>query len=457
MAASLVEPSGSPARPKCKVCTLAAATYTCPRCNLPYCSLSCYKQHGNDCTEDFYREQAQGELQGQTVSREERARMQDALQRLNNLDNASETSSEQGESSEQEENSSAPLSKKQRQAVEALAEKISQGMQISEEDLSPEELRRFQQGLASGQLGSLLQPWQPWWLSGAASRLRLTPGGTRAVQPLDGPSSPQMDVSSSPSVLSAQLQESPAAVISAADAAVPEPPRESLPSLSMLTKAQPSPLLRWQLLEIVYAYCCTLRVFHGDWQDEPEEAVEMAQALAPTLAPTPISSPASAEDALLGCLLRAAHPGQLGFAGLPKWRGRLDRVARPFVKYPYTRPLVKARGMDLYLYLPVEEGLGSRKQKDVDHVPTGWINWEDDEHHFLKLQDEGDSTMGWALVTACAVMMVLPMHGNSGDLVRTRHPTGHRSASAPVKWKPKIPENENHPYKEYFGIVRVYR
>ena len=38
----------------------------------------------------------------------------------------------------------------------------------------------------------------------------------------------------------------------------------------------------------------------------------MAQALAPTLAPTPISSPASAEDALLGCLLRAAHPGQLG-------------------------------------------------------------------------------------------------------------------------------------------------
>ena len=93
---------------------------------------------------------------------------------------------------------------------------------------------------------------------------------TRKTYRADGPSSPQMDVSSSPSVLSAQLQESPAAVISAADAAVPEPPRESLPSLSMLTKAQPSPLLRWQLLEIVYAYCCTLRVFHGDWQDESE-------------------------------------------------------------------------------------------------------------------------------------------------------------------------------------------
>ena len=64
---------------------------------------------------------------------------------------------------------------------------LVQGMQISDQDLSPEELRSFQQGLASGQLGRLLQPWQPWWLSGAAARLRLTPGGTRAVQPIGKP------------------------------------------------------------------------------------------------------------------------------------------------------------------------------------------------------------------------------------------------------------------------------
>ena len=27
----------------------------CPRCNLQYCSLDCYKKHGNRCTESFYR------------------------------------------------------------------------------------------------------------------------------------------------------------------------------------------------------------------------------------------------------------------------------------------------------------------------------------------------------------------------------------------------------------------
>ena len=59
-----------------------------------------------------------------------------------------------------------------------------QGMAISEEDLSPEDMRAFQQELASGQLGSLLQPWHPWWLSEAAARLSLTARGTRAVQPI---------------------------------------------------------------------------------------------------------------------------------------------------------------------------------------------------------------------------------------------------------------------------------
>lgn len=36
-------------------CLRQYARYTCPRCNLAYCSLPCYKQHGEQCTESFYR------------------------------------------------------------------------------------------------------------------------------------------------------------------------------------------------------------------------------------------------------------------------------------------------------------------------------------------------------------------------------------------------------------------
>ncbi len=65
-------------------------------------------------------------------------------------------------------------------------------------------------------------------------------------------------------------REAAPAVVKPSDAAVPEPPHEALPGLASLTKAQPSPLLRWQLLEVLYAYCCSLRIFHGDWQQEPQ-------------------------------------------------------------------------------------------------------------------------------------------------------------------------------------------
>ena len=43
-------PAAAPAR-----CVRAAAAYTCPRCNAPYCGLDCYKRHGQHCTEAFYR------------------------------------------------------------------------------------------------------------------------------------------------------------------------------------------------------------------------------------------------------------------------------------------------------------------------------------------------------------------------------------------------------------------
>lgn len=80
----------------------------------------------------------------------------------------------------------------------------------------------------------------------------------------------QGSLDSSHGAVRAQLQEAPVRAISAADDAVPEPPREALPSLASLTRTHPSPLLRWQLLEILYAYCCTLRTFHGDWHEEPQ-------------------------------------------------------------------------------------------------------------------------------------------------------------------------------------------
>ena len=47
--------------------------------------------------------------------------------------------------------------------------------------------------------------------------------------------------------------------------AIPEAPETTLPRLAALSRAPPSLLLQWQLLEILYAYCSTMHLFQGDW------------------------------------------------------------------------------------------------------------------------------------------------------------------------------------------------
>lgn len=92
---------------------------------------------------------------------------------------------------------------------------------------------------------------------------------------------------------------------------IPEPLTEPLPALRSLTAAQPSPTLGWQLLDILYAYCCTMRVYHGDPRVDPAEAAATALALSASLKPPEAGAGAgpasSAETALLECLVCAAR------------------------------------------------------------------------------------------------------------------------------------------------------
>ena len=49
---------------------------------------------------------------------------------------------------------------------------------------------------------------------------------------------------------------------------IPDPPESALPRLGALSKAAPSPLLQWQLLEILYAYCTAMHLYQGDWASD---------------------------------------------------------------------------------------------------------------------------------------------------------------------------------------------
>ena len=49
---------------------------------------------------------------------------------------------------------------------------------------------------------------------------------------------------------------------------IPEPPEDALPRLAALSSAIPSPLLQWQLVEILYAYCTVMQLYQGAWASD---------------------------------------------------------------------------------------------------------------------------------------------------------------------------------------------
>lgn len=76
-------PDGS-AQQVCGLCLSKPYSYTCPRCNIMYCSLACYRSPAHSgCSEEFYKESVLEELRNTGMTEKEaRQKMQDILLRV---------------------------------------------------------------------------------------------------------------------------------------------------------------------------------------------------------------------------------------------------------------------------------------------------------------------------------------------------------------------------------------
>lgn len=221
-----MEPAGP-----CGFCPVGEAQptrYTCPRCNVPYCSLRCYRAHGT-CAEDFYRDQVLGELRGRSASP---SRLAGALRRLREQREAEDEPEEAG----------------------LRPGPAPGGLSGLWERLAPAEKAAFERLLSRGEAGRLLPPWRPWWWGRGAGPLLL--------EELDG----------APGSTPAELEAAPArtAPESGKDAAPGDapgtgppavPPR--IPALASLSRCPVSPLVRYQLPNVLFAYAHTLALYHG--------------------------------------------------------------------------------------------------------------------------------------------------------------------------------------------------
>ncbi|CAH0377709.1 unnamed protein product [Pelagomonas calceolata] len=56
------EPTPATANNACSVCQANAGRYACPRCGATYCSLECFRNHGDRCSEGFFKERVKAAL-----------------------------------------------------------------------------------------------------------------------------------------------------------------------------------------------------------------------------------------------------------------------------------------------------------------------------------------------------------------------------------------------------------
>ncbi|XP_051149539.1 uncharacterized protein LOC127264156 isoform X2 [Andrographis paniculata] len=275
----------------CRVCEKQFSQYTCPRCNVRYCSLHCYKSHNIRCTESFMRENVMEELQQVRPNEQSKSKMLDILKRFHEEE---ETDSMDGEDS--------PLS-------EQTIQKILSGDQVSFDDLSIEEKKYFQRAVASGELSKLIKPWDPWWLRPSAKFVSLSPDGSQLIQSI---SKDEPGESSRNDTDSDQLHN------------IPPGPETPLPPISKLTTSGPSPLLTIHLVDILFSYCFTLRLYNGDWRADPLESATVVLSISSVLGQG--DQPETIFEALSHCLEQTCSAQFRHMGGLQFGFGIIDDI-----------------------------------------------------------------------------------------------------------------------------------
>ncbi|KAG8748592.1 hypothetical protein FRC12_013831 [Ceratobasidium sp. 428] len=156
-----IVPSGT--NSPCGICRRQFAKYTCPACNLQYCSLTCYRSESHSgCTETFYKTALAEQIQGEpTRSNQEKQQMLELLKRFE--EEAAEDEDEEGD-------------------INNIASRL-QGVDLDSADhnalwerLTEEEKHKFHEIMAnptSEELKRLLETSElvekPWWDSETAS------------------------------------------------------------------------------------------------------------------------------------------------------------------------------------------------------------------------------------------------------------------------------------------------
>lgn len=253
----------------CAICTKQYSKYSCPRCNIHYCSTVCYKNHGSSCTEDFYQELVGADMKTTKASEEDRKKMIETLQRIRDQDAGGQHDSGSDEGDEddedQDEGDGTPQEEKEEAMLQLQNLALAEADDLTLDQLTAAQRKRFLRDVARGEVSKTVAPWHPWWEPG----LQDTQAG--AFSPPRPPLVQDLDMDA----LSQSLHERDA----------PDVPDGSL-LLPAAATGNASPLVGNSVVDLLVAYCHVSRVYNGDLQWAALEAADSILGLCPCLSRT---------------------------------------------------------------------------------------------------------------------------------------------------------------------------
>lgn len=271
----------------CMLCNCKPACYTCPRCNLHYCGVACYRSPDHSvCSEEFYKEAVFEELKNMAATDQEgKKKMHDILLGLRQKAQvanggmesvlreagmeqdggveAVELLSRLAELQESGEDSMGEIENITRtleeigdqEADEEPSESVAQNLsELDLDELSEEELwalldngekEKFTGLLRRGALSGLIPVWRPWWEEHDEAGRTLVESMEGGVQNPDQ-----------------QVNKSKDKTASSAVSVVPAV-FDKIPKLSSLCP-NPSPLVCYSVINALYCYTFTLQLLNGD-------------------------------------------------------------------------------------------------------------------------------------------------------------------------------------------------
>ena len=236
----------------CGLCQKQIASYTCPRCATPYCSLGCYRGAAHaSCSETFYRNSCEEVMSDVTATRDEREKMAHILRRVHEegqrheqavleasdvLDGKRNASlgedgatgvDYEGAGDDDDDDDDDGTEEDETENVSDLASRLD-GVVLDSTDevwarLTERERKEFLRAVTDGRLAAdHVGVWQPWWL------------------PSSEPDWP---------------------ALAAEHASVAS--REAIEA----TRARANPLVRFNLVDALLAYVYVMRASNGSWHE----------------------------------------------------------------------------------------------------------------------------------------------------------------------------------------------